>query len=113
MIGHITEAKRPVRGNASFAAGSGAEQGDRQARERPEAKAQQDLAAIQQLQQQHAKRAARREQSPEPRHHRRARGVGIVAVILREELGDPVGGSLLGADVHEDADKEQQHDRLS
>src|SRR5215472_6380681 len=92
---------------------SGPEQRGSQAEESSDGGANQYVAAVEQLQQDHSDEATGGEQPPEPGHGRRAGSVRIESVVGREKLRNPVGGALLTAYVREDREEESPDQRFA
>src|SRR6266852_3688161 len=85
-IGHMIEANKPNRRECSHGDVCGTKQCQRQAQKRSDGNTDQNLAAVEDFQQQHSDQAARCHQSPEPGNRGGASGVRVEAVILRKKL---------------------------
>src|SRR5262249_35121022 len=86
---------------------------DCQTNERANTGADQNMAAIENLQQQHPNETAGGEESPEPGHGGGTRSMRIVAMILDMKFGYPIRSTLLGANVGKHADEIEPDNRFA
>ena len=91
----------------------GAKQCRCETKQRADGKSDQHLAAVEKLEQAHSDEASGRQHSPKPGDRGRSGGVRVIAVILIEKFGNPVGCALLTSHVGKDTEEEHPDHRLA